>query len=564
VSDTKGRYSMRAGREGPAAYSRVVGLWAPSRFVTGSGIDVNAFVSDINEKIQSRGFILFDGQILTRPLDTTQSIEEIFEPEVPRAEFKGHEWRVWKFAPDDGMRSERDTAKPDFPTLRWEVVEERLPQWPPFGGGVATMPAQAKHQEEMQESLKRDLPIPERRPWTAEQRAYFGLDQPYQMGDEGDRFTWSHIMTQVVGPYLESDELIAGLVHGGLDNYPFYCPCHSATVVYTTRQRLICMSCGATHAVLRQPPNFVPPQLLTPREWDEFFDDKGSRHYEEVALATVDFQDIEHVEMIWTTDQWEQASDEFVFFARSSPEEIQSAIRGTEADPLIFLEAGWEIVDQPPPPALQLMESSIDVGLDRNAQHAFAEGVSEFLTSYVHPERLVHAIPQLFRAIELLLKMRLEALDPHGLADEPNNPTVLARLAGQSVVISGDEVETVAQLRRLRNRLQHGHASFNHRTGLALCRQAVVFVDRFVDEEFDMWTGDAISGSDWQRLLELPEVASRAARIAEARLERFRSHPEAEITVCPWCGHAAMLRSHPSTGASCVYCGHVPVIHDAD
>lgn len=239
MSDTKGRYAMRAGREGPAAYSRVVGLWAPSRFVTGSGIDVNAFVSDINEKIQSRGFILFDGQILTRPLDTTQSIEEIFEPEVPRAEFKGHEWRVWKFAPDDGMRSERDTAKPDFPTLRWEVVEERLPQWPPFGGGVATMPAQAKHQEEVEESLKRDFPIPERRPWTAEQRAYFGLDQPYQMGDEGDRFTWSHIMTQVVGPYLESDELIAGLVHGGLDNYPFYCPCHSATVVYTTRQRLI-------------------------------------------------------------------------------------------------------------------------------------------------------------------------------------------------------------------------------------------------------------------------------------------------------------------------------------
>lgn len=549
---------------GPTPWSRLVAFWAPRRFVTASGIDVNAFVSDINDKIQSRGFILSDGQILTRPLDATQSIEEIFEPEVPRAEFKGDEWRVWKFASHDGMRSERHTGKPDLPAARWEVVEERLPHWPIRSGEVATTPTQASHQDEMEESLARDFPIPERRLWAPEQRAYFGLEHPYQMADEGDRFTWSHIMIQVIGPYLEQDELIAGIVHGELDNYSFYCPCHSATVVYTTRQRLICMSCGATHAVLRRPLKSVPPHLLTPQEWDDFFDDKGSRHYEEVALTIVDFQDIEHVEMIWTTDQWEHASDEFVFFARSSPEEIQNAIRGTEADPSIFLEAGWEMVEQAPPPALQLMESSIDVDLGRNAQHAFAEGVSEFLASYVHPERLVHAIPQLFRAVELFLKMRLEVLDPHGLADEPNNPTVLTRLAGQNVVISGDEVETVAQLRRLRNRLQHGHASFNHRTGLALCRRTIVFVDRFVEEEFGIWTGDAIFGSDWQSLLELPEVASRAARIAEARLERSRSHPEAEITVCPRCEYVAMLRSHPSTGASCVFCGHVPVIDEAD
>ncbi len=53
----------------------------------------------------------------------------------------------------------------------------------------------------------------------------------------------------------------------------------------------------------------------------------------------------------------------------------------------------------------------------------------------------------LFQCIELLLKVRLEASSPLGLRDQPNNPTVLTRLAAIGVPLSPDEASTVAQLR---------------------------------------------------------------------------------------------------------------------
>ncbi len=481
-------------RSGPARFSQLVGFWVPRRFVTEAGIDVDAFVADINEKVARRGFVLYDGQILTRSLDSGEPIDPVFEPE----------------------------------------------------------------------SLDHDYEIPERREWKAEQRAYFGLDDPYQMADEDDTFTWSSMMTRVVGSYLAPGELIAALLHGESDDSYFTCTCHYSTVVYTTRHRCVCMSCGATHVVLCEPLALTPRQLLTGEEWDDFFDEKGSRRHEEVDLATVDFRDIENAAAIWTTNQWDEASHENIFFARSSPEEIAEAIRGTEADPSMLLEAGWTKVDQAPPPALQVMRNSVDVSLGKNAEHAFAEGVSEFLAAYVYPDRLVHAIPQLFRATELLLKARLEMLDPHGLDDQPNNPTVLDRLCAGGISLSGDEVEAITRLRRLRNNLQHGEATFNHREGLALCRRGIIFIDRFVDEELGMWTADAIRGSDWQALLNISEIAARARRIVDAWLEPYRKDPDASITPCPRCERETMLRPHPATGASCAYCGHVPVVRDDD
>jgi hypothetical protein len=485
-----GRKQIESGRSVP--FSRIVGFWAPRRFVTDAGIDVEAFVSDINDKIQQRGFVLYDGQILTKPLDPAESIE---------------------------------------PTLE-----------------AVSSPAQYQ--------------VPDRRQWQSEQRDYFGLNDPYQMADEPDAFTWSHITACVVESYLGSGELIAGLLHGEVDNSYFTCPCHYATVVYTTRQRLICMSCGATHVVLREPLAIATRQILTADEWVELFDDDGSRHHEEVDLAIVDFRDIENAATIWTTNQWDEAVHEFVFFARSSPEEIAEAIRGTEADPSILLEAGWTQVEQAPPPALQLLANSFDVNLFRNAEHAFAQGVAAFLNAYVRPESLLSAVPQLFRAIELLLKARLELVDAHGLDDQPNNPTVLDRLRARGINLHADETDTVIHLRRLRNDLQHDTATFNHRTGLALCRQAVIFVDRFVDEELGMWVADAISGSDWQALLDIPEIASRGERIAESRLTAYRNNQEASITTCRRCGREAMLRPHSATGASCVYCRDTPVLRD--
>jgi ribosomal protein S27E len=460
--------------------------------VTAAGIDVPAFVADINDKITARGFVLLDRQVLVTPIDNVEDRDVIFEPE----------------------------------------------------------------------SLDEPLELPFRREWDSDQRAYFGLNDPYKMAEENDTFTWSHVTTSVVEPYLRSDELITGLLHGGQDRRYFWCPCHYATVVYTSRHRFVCMSCGATHLVLREPLPIRVARLLTAEEWLEYFDDDGSRRFEEIDFPTIDFRDVENAATIWTTSQWDEAVSEFVFFSRSSPEEIAEGIRGTEADSSILLEAGWTPEVLSPPPAFQLMNGSIDLDLAGNAEHAFREGAAAFIAAYARPDQLVTAVPHLFRSIELLLKARLELLGTSALDDEPNNPTVLDRLRSRGVQIDPDEINTITRLRRLRNDLQHGTARFNHRTGLSICRGAVAFVDRFVEDELGFWIGDAVGGSTWQALLNIPEIAVRAERIVDRRLDPYRADAEASIGPCPRCWHQTLLRPHPATGAACVLCGHVPIFRD--
>lgn len=315
--------------------------------------------------------------------------------------------------------------------------------------------------------------------------------------------------------------------------------------------------------MLAGPLDIVPTRLLTADEWVAFFDPDGGRREEEIDLMTIDFREFESAPVIWSTNQWEGASHELIFFARSSPEEIAEAVRGTELDPdipSILVEQGWAPVDTPPPPAFQLMPHSVDVDLLENAAQALSDGAAEFTAAYVKPERLVSAVPDLFRCIELLLKARLQIADAHALADHPNNPTVLDRLRDHAVVLGTDEVNAIVSLRRLRNDLQRGTAAFNQRRGLGLCRAAVVFIDRFASDELGAWIGDAVVGDDWRHLLTIAEVAATADTIVGKRLLPYRTDTKADISTCSTCGHDTLLRAHRGAGAACAYCGAVPRI----
>ena len=405
--------------------------------------------------------------------------------------------------------------------------------------------------------------IPRRRHWGPEQSAFFGVEQPYQMADDEDAFINFSVSVEIADPYLTPGELIAGVIHGSRERCPFTRPCHYAHVVYTTRHRLVCMSCGATHLVLREPVLTTFRQTIAPQEWSEFFGAEGSRHHEPLDLAIVDVQDIEAAApFVWSTNQWDEALREHALCARTTPEEFQRAVRGTELDASIYLEDGWLPVEEPPDPAFQVMDDSLDVGMMDSAGHALAAGASAYLAAYVYPSRLIDAAKDLFQAIELLLKVRLEASNPLGLRGQPNNPTVLTRLAAAGVALSRDEAGTVAQLRKLRNDLQHNSARFNHRQVLGLCRSALIVIDRFTIDELNAWAGDVIHPDEWHKLLSIGEIHARAVTVAQTRLEKYRDDPEASITACPRCNHEAMLRPYPDAGASCLVCGHIPVIND--
>jgi len=400
---------------------------------------------------------------------------------------------------------------------------------------------------------------PSSREWAPIYQSYFGLAKPYQLSEEDDVLTSSHVMWRVPESYVRGDERIVGILHGLTDDYYFTCPCHYAEVVYTTHHRLVCIGCGFLHAVLLAPLQFRHYVALTAQEWIDFFDPDGARREEPVRLSVIDFRDVEHAPMLWVTDFWLDAKHEFIFFARSPKDVIREAIRGTERDPTIFAEAGWTPVPMGPSPVDEIADASMEIGLLQNAAAALGEGAAYYASARMQPDHIVYAIPDLFRAIELILKAKLHELDAQGLDDRPRTTTVIKRLGKLGVPIAQSQRAVIDAGRRLRNHLQHGTATFNQRDALRICRDMLIFIDRFSIEKLDLWIGDAIAPAPWKEVLKIREIATTATAAADALLSDARTDSHAEITVCNSCGNATMLRPHPRTGASCVYCAHIPV-----
>ena len=348
------------------------------------------------------------------------------------------------------------------------------------------------------------------REWGPGQRAFFGINSPYQMCEDGDGYTHNHLSVSVPEPYLYPDERIGAILHAHEDGRYFYCSCHEASVVYTTRNRLVCMSCGAMHAVLAEPLPVSYSQTITAHEWCDYFDEGGRLRDEELALPVIDFREVENREKIWTTDEWEEASGEVVFFSHAPREEVERYL-ATTASAEDLLEAGWQLMPTPPPPAAQVSPSGIDLDLFDNAVCSLRDGVAAFVAAKTEPDALARSIPELFRCLEILLKARLVQLDPSGLDDHPNNPTVLQKLAAAGVRLVAPELTTLQALRRLRNQLQHGAATFGYRKGLALCRRSLVLIDRISSSELGLWIGDALGEDHFNELRRIPEIAATAA-----------------------------------------------------
>lgn len=514
--------------DGPRPFRYAVDLWLPRRFFSDGGVDLAAFVTWVNHVITTRGFITYDGQVLTSPV-IDSILPGMIRPEPPESVTSDDEqWLVTALSSCRRIGAHTHV-----------VFELRQPD-----GDLDLSPFE----------------VPAKREWGDRQREFFRLDDPYQMIEDAADYTACHIDSWITRPYLDSGESIVGLVHGTLDTHLVNCcRCHQADIVYTTRHRLVCMGCGALHAVLCEGLAVSQECRLTPDEWRELFDPGGSRSDEEIDLPIVDFRDLEAVPMIWTTDAWNDTKREFVFFARSSPNDVAAAIRGTERDHAMAVEAGFLPVGVPPAVAEQLGEDSVDVDLVENAGHALRDGVRWFVMARNEPTHLVNAIPQLFRAVELLLKARLQELDSQGLLKQPNNPKVISTLEELGVQFPADELDALKRLRRLRNDLQHGTAKFNYRRGLTLARRSILLAGRLALEELELWMGDILDPGDLWAMLQIKEFATTAERVAMERIEDARaSSSSSTVWRCGRCERETMLRMHPRAGAACVYCGQSP------
>lgn len=404
--------------------------------------------------------------------------------------------------------------------------------------------------------------------WGPSQRNYFGLQNPYEMFEDAEEYTHSNVMFRINSAYLFNGEVIIGLIDGLKDNRHYYCyDCHQAEIVLTSMQRLVCMGCGAMHAVLAKQLKVNATCHIKESDWFDYFDINGCKNFDDLNLSIIDFQQIENCEMIWTTHQWDCSSDDFIFYARSSPEEIRAAARNTERDISVWLEAGYEPIPTAPAPAFQVSDSLIDIDLAENAGLAFSDGSTCFMRSQTNPTDLVNAVLEIFRATELLLKAKLKQIDVNALADHPNNPTVLNRLNSNGVIISIDELSTIQTLRRLRNQLQHSEANLNYRSVRRVCYLTILFINRFAHSELGLWIGDVVSKEDWPKLIKFPEIESTAVSVASDRLRTIQANEDnPEVLPCPQCSHTTLVRPYPGGGAICLVCQYYSVAgeHEED
>ena len=400
------------------------------------------------------------------------------------------------------------------------------------------------------------------REWRDKQKEYFGIERPYQFSEENGKFSYGWILIDSHEKYLEQGERILALLHGERDERPFYCNCHNAQVVYTSHFRFVCMMCGMLHCVLEEAFGHNFRYSMSAEEWFDYFGEDGTKKEEEINLDIVDFQDMESLPKIWLTDQYEEASRELIFFSRSTPEELETYWKTTVTTE-ILIEAGFSEVHQPPEPIFQMAGFKYEVDKMTNALSSFEESMFSYQKGRMQNAYLNSAILQIFHALELLLKARLEEIDPVALTNNPNNPTVVTLLQQNGIAFIEEERKTIAALRKLRNLLQHSEASLNYRTVLSLLQKTFIFIDRFCIDELKIWIAEQIKDDAWQIILPITSIQNNAQRITALIIEQVRNDSECKVSTCLRCKANALV-SRVNRGSICIYCRHRPTLGEIE
>lgn len=413
--------------------------------------------------------------------------------------------------------------------------------------------------DQQEENLTLEL---EKMEWSDDQKTYFGFENPYQVSEELNDYSYDWALIDTHKPYLEPSERILALLHGVKDHRPFYCACHFAEVVYTSKHRFVCMSCGSLHLVLKNHLKKSYKQSLTESDWLDYFDSEGSKNTDGIELDLIDFLEIENEAKIWTTDFYDESAGEFIFWTRATEEEIEHYKRthGTAED---LIQAGWELDPMPPEPAYQIMVSTFSVDKFTNALTSLDEGVIAFQKSKKQIEFIKQGVLQLFHTIELILKAKLEKLNSNALKSKPDNPTIIKLLQKHGVSFSADEPQTIKELRQLRNAFQHAEAKFNYRSALKLMRNSIIFIDRFCVQELKIWIAEHISESAWQSILSIPDIQNNAVKISNEIIENVKTRDDCEISLCLRCETNTVV-SHFNKPGICIYCRHIPTLDEIE
>jgi hypothetical protein len=404
------------------------------------------------------------------------------------------------------------------------------------------------------------------RTWGDAQRDYFskllGVSNPFQYASEASAYGTFCVSLRVPQAFLQPGERAVALVDATKDRRHYCCVCHYSEVVYTSAHRLVCMRCGQMHCVLAEPLSGVPSEGVTNEEWEASFDDEGELIDGTLNIPFVEYQDIFAARKLWETDAWEETSAEIEFLSRGDPEEVRRylASQPTEED---LIAAGWCPMPEPPTLARQLRPDSFGPNAGENAGMAVDTGLVAYARSRTDGNQLKPAVLNLFQAIELVLKIKLDEVDPEASAFDLDNPTVLKQLGKHGVPIDTSAQEMIGALRRLRNQLQHEGASYGYRDTRQLLAQAIAFVDAFSLDHLEWWIGTPVCKAGWDAALLLPSVKANALRYVGRLLKSVPENEHYAIERCHTCKQDAVVREFGHL-ASCLYCKALPPLVELD
>jgi hypothetical protein len=396
--------------------------------------------------------------------------------------------------------------------------------------------------------------------WADDQRRYFeylwGLTNPFQFADD-DRYGAFAVSARCPAPTLVSDETILALVDTRPPDVPIDCECHFPQLVYTSRLRVVCMSCGHMYCVLADPLKIDDPTSISEAKWRAGFDAEGELIDEAIDPPFVDFREIERARRIWETGFWDGALSRLNFYATASEEQISRFHRTCYPTPEALLALGWEPMPQPPSLTAQLRDDAAGFDLDGNAARSIDKAASAFRDAKTDPAALRGCVLSGFHAVELLLKIKLQEVDPQALAQNPNNPAVIARLSASGVAMNDDETAAITQLRQLRNKLQHAGATYGYRKTRGLLRRVFAFIDRFASAELNIWIGEICQPSGWQELLEINSVRVNAEAIVARQLAQLEPAEHLRIAPCPACERETLVEHYRTS--LCLFCRTRPL-----
>jgi len=194
-----------------------------------------------------------------------------------------------------------------------------------------------------------------------------------------------------------------------------------------------------------------------------------------------------------------------------------------------------------------------------NAVDSLNHGIASYLIRNEHETAIKHSILFVYHSIELFLKEALSRIHPSLIyrnIDKPirdDSVTVsldeaLARLANFHRGLSVDEAETLTELRKRRNRIEH-HRFDPAKDHAVVVGQAFHFLMRFLPAHIGVNLRDLVEeDSTYSDLVEAAVSWEQRIVIAEQEAKRVAGFAEN----CPICGQAAMCEQHG--GFHCYMC----------